>query len=428
MPDAPSTTLLLERHLRYYDDRAGGLLEVLPDGAPATLTQVRAWHPGFADASDEELRSAPADGRFTLADARLVYAREHGFGSWDALAAHVERLASGELTEPFVDLLEAGRAGNWNRVTAVLSARPELIRARATNGNSLLSLACGMVPCKDDVVTGPMAELPGQDRLAPVRYLLAAGADPNQPNDRGWTPLHDAGYRGDEELVSLLLEAGAGPETEAHGAGGTPLAVALFWGNCSAADRLAPAGVLPRNLRVAAGLGRLDLVDECFDARGHLTPAALAGRGFYRPHSGFPAWRPSDNPQEVLDEALVWAAKSDRTAAMAALLKRGARVDADPYRGTPLLWAAYRGRVDAAGWLLDHGADANQRATFGGPGHGDGVTALHLAAQNGELPVIDLLLARGADRTIRDRLYDATPFGWARHSGLDIPALDPQSA
>lgn len=428
MPDAPSPTLLLERHLRYYDDRARGLLEVLPDGAPATLAQVRAWHPGLAGASDRELRASPGEGRFTLADARLVYAREHGFGSWEALAAHVERLATGELTEPFVEMLEAGRAGNWHGVTAILDARPELIRARATNGNSLLSLACGMVPCKDDVVSGPMAELLGQDRLAPVRYLLAAGADPNQPNDRGWTPLHDAGYRGDEELVSLLLGAGARPDAEAHGAGGTPLAVALFWGNHPAADRLAQAGVLPRNLRVAAGLGRLDLIDECFDGRGRPTPAAFAGRGFYRPHSGFPGWRSSDDTQEALDEALVWAAKSDRTAAMAALLERGARVDADPYRGTPLLWAAFRGRVNAVGWLLDHGADVNQRATFGGPDHGDGVTALHLAAQNGERSVIDLLLARGADRTVRDRLYDGTPFDWARHGGRDIPTLDPQQS
>jgi ankyrin repeat protein len=428
MPDAPSTTLLLERHLRYYDDRARGLLEVLPDGAPATLAQVRAWHPGFADASDQALRSAPAAGRFTLDDARLVYAREHGFASWEALAAHVERLTAREITEPFVELLDAGREGNWKAVTAVLSARPDLIRARATNGNSLLSLACSLVPCKDDVITGPMADLLGPDRLAPVRYLLGAGADPDQANDRGWTPLHDAGYRGDEELVSVLLEAGARPDAEAHGAGGTPLAVALFWGHDEAADRLAEAGVVPRNLRVAAGLGRLDLIDDCFDAAGRLTAAARAGRGFYRPHSGFPAWRPSDSPQEVLDEALVWAAKSDRTEAMAALLTRGARVDADPYRGTPLLWAASRGRVLAAVWLLDHGVDVNQRATFGGPGHGEGVTALHLAAQSGDLPVIDLLLAREADRTIRDRLYDGTPFSWARHSGLDIPALDPKVA
>jgi hypothetical protein len=42
--------------------------------------------------------------------------------------------------------------------------------------------------------------------------------------------------------------------------------------------------------------------------------------------------------------------------------------------------------------------------------------------------VIDLLLARGADRTIRDRLYDGNPFGWAQHAGLNILALDPQLA
>jgi hypothetical protein len=46
------------------------------------------------------------------------------------------------------------------------------------------------------------------------------------------------------------------------------------------------------------------------------TPQAGAHRGFYRPHGGFPAWQPSDEPQEVLAEALVWAAKSDRVEAI----------------------------------------------------------------------------------------------------------------
>ena len=41
----PTRTLLLERKLDYYEDRANGLLAVLGDGAPSTLAQVRTWHP-----------------------------------------------------------------------------------------------------------------------------------------------------------------------------------------------------------------------------------------------------------------------------------------------------------------------------------------------------------------------------------------------
>ena len=420
---AARRTYLLERDLSYYDDRARGLLTVLADGAASTLEQVRQWHPRFADTDEGSLRHAAVEGRFTLEDARLVYAREHGFPNWAALASHLDRLKTGKVTEPFVELLEAGKRADWKRVTAILKSRPELVHARGTNGNSLLGLACGILPCPGDRVSGPAAALLAGDRLGPVRFLLAAGADPNQPNDRGWTPLHQAGYRNDPEMAALLLEAGARAELEAHGVGGTPIAVALFWGHREAADRLAEAGVVPRNLRVAAGLGRRDLVLECFDEAGRLDPAAMAGRGFYRPHSGFPAWRPTDDPQEVLDEALVWAAKSGRLEVMAPLLARGARIDADRYRGTPLLWAASRGRVDTVAWLLEHGAEVNQRATFGGPGHGQGVTALHLAAQHGHLATIELLVSRGADRTIRDELYHGTPSGWAEHSGFEIPML-----
>jgi ankyrin repeat protein len=175
-------------------------------------------------------------------------------------------------------------------------------------------------------------------------------------------------------------------------------------------------------LRIAAGLGRTDLIRECFAPDGQLTPGARAGRGFYRPHSGFPAWRPSDDSQQVLDEALVWAAKANRTEAMARLVEKGARVDADPYRGTPLLWAAACDRIDAVRWLLDHGADVNHRATFGGPTHGQGVTALHLAAQNGNRTVAELLVAHGADPTLEDDLYHSTPIGWADHFGKSAVA------
>jgi ankyrin repeat protein len=213
-----------------------------------------------------------------------------------------------------------------------------------------------------------------------------------------------------------MLDAGARTDLSARGDGGTPLVAALFWGHREVPELL---GEEPRNLRVAAGLGRLDLIRELTG-----TAAAGAHRAFYRPHGGFPAWQPADDPQEVLDEALVWAAKADRVEAIELLVSLGARVDADPYRGTPLAWAAANGRAAAIRRLVELGADPNQRGTFGGPDHGEGVTALHLAAQSGKPAAVEALLELGADPTLRDDLHGGDPAGWAEHSGRpDLAAM-----
>jgi ankyrin repeat protein len=212
-------------------------------------------------------------------------------------------------------------------------------------------------------------------------------------------------------MARRFLAAGARPDVFARGDGGTPLVVALFWGHREVAEVLAEHGLYPRNLRVAAGLGRVELIDELAG-----TPQAGAHRGFYRPHGGFPAWQPSDDPQEVLDEALAWAARSDRVDALDALVRHGARLEADVYRGTALTWAAACGRVAAIRRLVTLGADPNGRSTFGGPQHGEGTMPLHLAAQSGHLEAIEVLLALGADPTLRDDLHGGTAAGWADHS------------
>ncbi len=225
----------------------------------------------------------------------------------------------------------------------------------------------------------------------------------------------------------MLIAKGAALDAEAHGAGGTPFIAALFWGHREVADLLGRHSVAPGNLRAAAGLGIPELVEACFSGERTLTPEAGAARGFYRPHSGFPDWQPSTDPQEVLDEALVWACKSNRVTVLERLVRAGARLDADPYRGTPLIWAAACNRTEAAAWLLDHGANVNQKATFGGLTHGQGITALHIAAQSGHMAMVKLLVERGADRSIEDDLYHATAEGgaallWAGR-GARLPAL-----
>ncbi len=396
-------TRLFVADVAWIDERVQGLLRTRLSAGPPALEQIREWHPRFADCSDEEIRQAP----FTEADARLVYAREHGFDTWDDLVSRVTLLASAtdlSTTEPFMAAFAALKSADLSTFQALLRANPRLAHERGTNGNTLLNLAVSF------------ASRPArQDGLSAIEALLAAGADVNEANDRGSTPLHQAAYSNRPQVAGLLLARGASLDAEAHGAGGTPLIFALFWGHREVADLLGRHAVVPANLRAAAGLGIPQLVESCFSGERVLTPEAGAARGFYRPHSGFPDWQPSTDPQEVLDEALVWACKSNRVGVLDRLLRAGARLDADPYRGTPLIWAAACNRAEAAAWLLDHGADVNRKATFGGLSHGQGITALHLAAQSGHVAVVKLLVERGADRSLQDDLYHGTPENHAAH-------------
>jgi hypothetical protein len=363
--------------LEYYEARADGLLASAQDGTP-----------------EAEAAFEGTGVELTRDGARRVVAGRHGFGSWAALRRHVESLT--ESGEPFARACRTLEAGDLAELAGLLDTFPELARARGTNGNALINMA-------PDVPT--------------LQLLLEHGADVAHANAHGWTPLHQAAYRDAPEAAAFLLEAGAAPDVSARGAGGTPLVVALFWGHVRVADVLADASLHPANLRVAAGLGRVDLIETLVAQDGAVSEAAGGLRGFYRPHGGFPAWRPSDDPQEILDEGLAWAARSGRADALGVLVARGAQVDADVYRGTALAWAAALGRASAIARLIELGADPNGRSTFGGPAHGDGVVALHLAAESGSLPALEALLDAGADPTLRDALHDAPPAGWAERAG-----------
>jgi ankyrin repeat protein len=367
----------------YYEGRALGLLASAQDGTESALAAFRRCD----------------DAPLTPQGARTVVAREHGFSSWAALRRHVGSLR--ERGEPFARAYRALEAQDVDGLREQLERFPDLVAISGTNGNDLLGMATATC----------------DERL--VAVLIERGADPARANAHGWTPLHQAAYSGLPLLARMLLEAGAPAGVSARGDGGTPLIVALFWGHREAAELLAEKGIFPRNLRAAAGLGRLDLIDELVRADGRVAPEAGAHRAFYRPHSGFPAWEASNDRQEVLDEALSWAARNDRVEALDALVARGANVDADVYRGTALTWAAACGRTAAIERLVALGAHPSRRGTFGGPEHGDGTTALHHAAEAGHLDAIRVLLEAGADPTVRDALYDSTPAGWAEHFGRE---------
>jgi peptide-methionine (S)-S-oxide reductase len=72
--------------------------------------------------------------------------------------------------------------------------------------------------------------------------------------------------------------------------------------------------------------------------------------------------------------------------------------------------AVINGHTDTARIALDAGADVNAFL----PVHSHG-TALHTAALGENVALIDLLLERGARLDTCDKLWDATPLGWAIH-------------
>ena len=306
------------------------------------------------------------------------------------------------------------RDGDVDTLAAVLARSPEVISATNADGRTLLDLACRAATADIAIPLNPGT--PGQH--AAVDLILRAGADASADDGRGWTPLHTAGMAGHSNLARRLLEAGASPEAGAYcKAGGSPLSYALFYAKAYMGEVLVP--IYPDNLRTAAALGN-DL--SRFVKDDGLTPESYFGLDFYGPEF-FPIWSRTFERQEVLDEALTWAARNNQCEAMAALVALGANVNANPFRGTPLLWACYSDKVDAATWLLDHGADPDLRHDWGGEGHGVDAVAMHLAAQHNCVRCLNLLLDRGADPTIVDGAHGGTPGGWAEYSGAS-EALD----
>ena len=143
---------------------------------------------------------------------------------------------------------------------------PAWWNARGTNGNDLLGMAAAT----------------GDERL--VRAVLERGADPSSANAHGWTPLHQAGYSA-APLARMLLDAGAPADVvSARGRRHAARGRALL-GPATTAELLAERG--STRATSVSRPGSAGSTATLLGGGG--TPAAGAHRGFYRPHSGFPA-------------------------------------------------------------------------------------------------------------------------------------------
>jgi ankyrin repeat protein len=343
-----------------------------------------------------ELRARNASAK--LSDAQLAVARGHGFASWRQLKAHIERTradAAPALSDAAVALfLRDAGTGRIDAVRAAIAAHPTIVNAVGPHpfwGGRPQALHVAIEAKRRDVFD----------------LLLRHGANVNGSNDQydHWSPLMlaldrerpdmadelrargarvgllEALMMGDDGRVEELLRAGVLPAMSPNG--GSMLAFAR---TPYAIDRLIALGA-PIDTKDRWGATPMDAMSRQ-GARGRALVRHLAARGV------------SAGPQE-------FARLGDREALERLIEQDAAMATVDAV----MMGAVDFGHHDLVRWLLGRGGNVNARSDAGSR-H----TALHSAAWNGDVEMVRLLLAAGADPAIRDHEHDATALGWAETS------------
>lgn len=229
-----------------------------------------------------------------------------------------------------------------------------------------------------------------------VVFLLKNGANPNSVNDRGWSPLHVAFSNEREEIVDLLLRAGASPNILFPDTEMSLLCACIELGH----------------LKSAAALISFDVDLEFAGTGSTATPL-------------WTAWRANslDGAKLLLEagvnvDARVDASQMTPLHSMSIegssewinlLLDYGADIHAvtEDLGSFPLSLASHEGHADAVRVLLHRGANVNQqREPYG-------ATSLHLACADNHPEVVKLLLAHGAEvnkRTTDDECATALSY------------------
>lgn len=134
-----------------------------------------------------------------------------------------------------LDIFEAAAMGHMTRVTRLLKEQPDVVNAYAPDGFTPLGLASFFgrqttvkillergadvhQASRNPLKAQPLHSAAANRHIAIAEMLLKAGADPNAPEQEGFTPLHAAAQNGQLEMVNLLLAHGANPGLTAdHG-------------------------------------------------------------------------------------------------------------------------------------------------------------------------------------------------------------------
>lgn len=328
----------------------------LIQGDADALERLLTQHEGlFRDSRPPASTPGGLSPDYSSLDARTIVHRNHQFASWDDYQAfRAESRAALSSVTAFEAAADAIVTGNIGVLEWLLRDRPELVRARSRRTHHAMLIH----------YVGPngieyFRQLTPKNAPDIARLLIAAGADVNATADMyggGATVLGLAATSITpvvagivEPLLGALIDGGASMAPD----GGALVNGCLRNGRLRSAAYLASRGA-DVNLEGAAGIGRRDLVEACFDDAGRLRPVFTADQ-----------------------------------------MKDG------------FAWACEFGHADVVRYLIDRGVDVAAAVKH----HGQ--TGLHWAAGGGHVEAVEVLLAAGAPVNAKDATWGHTPLGWA---------------
>jgi ankyrin repeat protein len=254
-----------------------------------------------------------------------------------------------------------------------------------------------------------------------ARLLLERGANVNARKKNKNTPLHAAAFKGRLEIVRLLLDHGANANAENHESSETALHVVSRGEYDSQEDGVGISRLLlERGVDINAQNTHCDTALSLAVLNGRLEIARLLLENGANPKV---ETNDGSTPLHFVSQAK-HNSQEEGVGIARLLLERGANVNArKKNKNTPLHAAAFKGRLEIVRLLLDHGANANAE------NHESSETALHVVSrgeydsQEDGVGISRLLLERGVDINAQNTHCDTALSLAALNGRLEIVRL-----